>query len=260
MTLGISHLLALSGFHLGVLSALLYFLFRPLYRFLQNRFFPYRSYTRDAFFFVALSLLGYLLFVDSPPSLLRAFIMLLVGFYLYDRGYKVISLQTLLLSILLLLAFFPRLFFSLGFWLSISGVYTIFLYFHSFQPKGRFTEYLLLPLWIYVMMLPLSLYLFENFSLYHPLSTLWTLLFTLFYPLSILLHLFGFGDLFDPLLLELFLLGEEGLQLSYPLWIFCIYIATALLALHFRSTLWLSFIIALCLFGYASFEVFASLK
>jgi len=127
-SLGISHLLAISGFHLGVLATLLYFLFKPPYRFLQERYFPYRSYKLDSFIFIASTLLAYLLFLDAPPSLVRAYGMLLVGFVLYDRGIKIISMQTLFITLILLLSLFPRLFFALGFWLSMAGVFYIFLF------------------------------------------------------------------------------------------------------------------------------------
>ncbi|MCB5267736.1 MAG: ComEC/Rec2 family competence protein, partial [Candidatus Cloacimonetes bacterium] len=83
-----SHLLAISGFHLGVLSTVLFFLVRPMYRLFQKRYFPYAHANRDTFIFVACCLLLYMLFLGTPPSLLRAFGMLVVGFVLYDRGYE----------------------------------------------------------------------------------------------------------------------------------------------------------------------------
>ena len=64
-TLGVSHLLAISGFHLGVLSTLLFFLFKIPYKFFQNRYFPFRSYRLDSFIIISLLLLTYLLFLDS---------------------------------------------------------------------------------------------------------------------------------------------------------------------------------------------------
>jgi len=195
--LGISHLIAISGFHLGVLSALLYFVLKYPYKFLQGRYFPFRSYSRDSFVLISFILLLYLLFLQSPPSLLRAFMMLLVGFFFYDRGMKVLSMQTLGVSVLLLLALFPRLFFSLGFWLSVGGVFYIFLFLTQFKDITKKWSYTLLPLWIYLMMLPYSLAIFANFSLYHPLSIVWTSLFVFFYPLSLFLHLIGVGSLLD---------------------------------------------------------------
>ena len=196
-TLGVSHLIAISGFHLGVLSALLFFLIKYPYKFLQNRYFPYRSYKRDSFFLIIFVLLAYLLFLDSPPSLLRAFAMLVIGFILYDRGIEIISMQTLSVSILLLLALFPKLIFALGFWLSVGGVFYIFLFLIHFKKLSYWWQFFLLPVWIYLMMLPYSLGIFGNFSLVHPLSILWTSLFVIFYPLALLLHLAGAGDLLD---------------------------------------------------------------
>jgi competence protein ComEC len=129
--------------------------------------------------------------------------MLVVGFVLYERGFKIISMQTLFLTAVLILSFFPRLFFSLGFWLSVGGVYYIYLFLLYFKNLGKIYQFILLPVWVYLMMLPHSLFIFENFSLWHPLSIIWSILFSIFYPLSILLHIFGIGDLFDNLLIQL---------------------------------------------------------
>jgi len=211
--LGVSHLIAISGFHLGILTALLFFLIKYPYKFLQNRYFPYRSYKIDSFIIISLFLLNYLLFLDSPPSLLRAFVMLLIGFVLYDRGIKVVSMQTLLLSLIIILALFPRLFFSIGFWLSVSGVFYIFLFLIHFQYLSKLKQFLLLPLWIYFCMLPYSLIIFGAFSIYHPLSILWTSLFTLFYPISILLHIFELGNLLDNILIFLMQLQIESVTI-----------------------------------------------
>ncbi|WP_324172210.1 ComEC/Rec2 family competence protein [Sulfurimonas sp.] len=219
-TLGVSHLLAISGFHLGVLSALLFFLFRPIYTFFQNIYFPYTNSKTHLFILVASFLFFYLLFLDYPPSLLRSFVMLLVGFTLFDRGIKIISMQTLALTIILILSFAPKLFFALGFWLSVSGVFYIFLFLIHFKHLSKIWQFILVPFWVYLLMLPFSLSIFGNFSIYHPLSILWTSLFSIFYPLSIVLHLVSQGDIFDPLLLNLINLsnGNEPIHLSI-IWI-----------------------------------------
>jgi competence protein ComEC len=137
-SLGVSHLLAISGFHLGVLSGLLLLLFKYPYQILQNRYFPYRNSKVDIFIAIVGVLFTYLIFLDSPPSLVRAFFMLIIGFILYDRGIKIISMQTLFLTIIILISFFPRLVFSLGFWLSVSGVFYIFLALIYFKNLAKY--------------------------------------------------------------------------------------------------------------------------
>ncbi|MDY0116463.1 MAG: ComEC/Rec2 family competence protein [Sulfurimonadaceae bacterium] len=253
-TLGISHLLAISGFHLGVLSAVLFFLLRPLYRFFQKRYFPFSHANRDTFLIAACILLGYMLFLDVPPSLLRAFGMLVVGFILHDRGYKIVSMQTLFATVLLLLSLFPTLFFALGFWLSSLGVFYIFLFLIYFKSKSKLWQFVVLPFWVYVMMVPVTLFVFGNFSLYHPLSILWTTLFTLFYPLSIVLHLLGFGSIFDGLLEMLLDLGKEAEMILLSGWIFAIHLALSMWSVYSKKALYALMLFTCIILSYVLFE------
>lgn len=250
-SLGISHLIAISGFHLGVLSALLFFLFKYPYKFFQNRYFPYRSYKLDSFIVISLLLLSYLLFLDSPPSLLRAFAMLIIGFFLYDRGIKIISFLTLFLTVVLLISFFPRLLFSIGFWLSVSGVFYIFLFLIHFKHLARIWQFVLVPFWVYLLMLPYSIVIFGNFSIYHPLSILWTTLFTLFYPLSILLHLIHIGDFFDTALIALIELNTPQIQVDLDWKWIILYVTLSVAAAYRRGFLTLLFGFALTVFVYS---------
>ena len=199
---GVSHLFAISGFHLGILSAILFLILKFPYNFLQNRFFPYRSAKRDILIFTISILLIYTIFLDSPPSLLRAFTMLVIGTFLYDRAIKIISFQTLFLTIFLLLALFLRLFFNLGFWLSVSGVSSIFLFLIIFKNRGKSFIFFILPIWVYITMPPISIYLFDNFSIIHPLSIILTMLFSIFYPITLFLHLIGYGNSLDFVILS----------------------------------------------------------
>ena len=254
-TLGISHLVAISGFHLGVLSALLFFLFKYPYKFFQNRYFPFRSYKRDSFVFITIVLLLYLLFLDSPPSLLRAFAMLVIGFILYDRGIKIVSMQTLLLTVILLISFFPRLLFSIGFLLSISGVYYIFLFLIHFKELSKVWQFILIPFWVYLLMLPYSVVIFGNFSIYHPLSIIWTSIFTLFYPLSIFLHLINQGNLLDSTLNSLLHLnaGEIRIVLGWK-WLL-VHIALSFVSIYKKSALYLTLGFAFFIFIYSVYYV-----
>ncbi|MEA3228065.1 MAG: ComEC/Rec2 family competence protein [Campylobacterota bacterium] len=255
-SLGVSHLLAISGFHLGVLSTLLFFLIKYPYKFLQNRYFPYRNSTMDIFIIVAVVELLYLLFLDSPASLLRAFTMLIIGFVLYDRGLKIISMQTLSLTILIILTFAPRLFFSLGFWLSVAGVFYIFLFLIHFKQLHKVWQFILVPLWVYLMMLPLSLYLFGSFSLYHPLSILWTSLFTLFYPLSIFLHLFGFATLLDSSLIWLLHLHKESINIVLDFYLLVGFLGVSLIGVFYKRAIWVLILYSSFIFTYALFNLY----
>ena len=250
-TLGVSHLLAISGFHLGVLSALLFFFLKPIYSFFQNRYFPYRNSKFDLFVLVILILLAYLLFLDSPPSLLRAFSMLVVGFVLYDRGVEIVSMQTLFLTVVLLLSFFPKLLFALGFWLSVSGVFYIFLFLIHFKHVSKIWQFILVPFWVYFLMLPFSLAIFGNFSIYHPLSIIWTSLFTIFYPLSIALHVAGYGELFDTLLKAFILLGQNSLHVELSMKILYLHVAISLVAIKYKKMLWVLLVLDGSIFIYA---------
>ncbi len=253
-TLGVSHLLAISGFHLGVLSGVLFFLLKYPYKILQNRYFPYRNFKIDIFIVIAIVLLFYLLFLDSPPSLMRAYWMLIIGFVLYDRGITIISMQTLLLSIILLLAFFPKLFFALGFWLSVCGVFYIFLFLIHFKHLSKIWQFVLVPFWVYLLMLPYSLAIFESFSIYHPLSIIWTSLFSIFYPLSIVLHIIGLGSAFDSILESFISLGEYKTLVALPFkWLF-VHILLSLLSIHKKLFLWMLLLFNILIFIFAIYK------
>lgn len=242
--LGVSHLLAISGFHLGVLSFILFTLLRFPYVQMQKYFFPYRHRNRDLFFIVALILGAYLLFLGDVASLLRAYAMLLVGYVLHDRGMKIVSMQTLFVTLVLLLSLWPRLFFAMGFWLSVGGVYFIFLYLRYFSELSKFITFIAVPVWVYVMMTPISLVLFGNYSLYHPLSIIWSILFTLFYPLALFLHLLGYGDSIDNIL-HFFLAGElAGEHFTFALFWLVPYVLLALGALYSKRILYLLLLVA----------------
>lgn len=235
--LGVSHLLAISGFHLGVLSLVLFFLFQRPYRWMQARWFPYRHRNRDLFVFVGVVLGSYLLLLGGVASLLRAYAMMIVGYILHDRGFRIISMQTLFITLLILLALWPRLFFSLGFWLSVTGVYFIFLYLHHFKEIAKRWTFVLLPLWVYLMMVPISLVLFSNYSLWHTSSVLFSILFTVFYPVTLFLHLIGAGHLLDPLLAYYLSFDLEIVQLGITKWWLILYALLSMAAYFYKVLL-----------------------
>lgn len=89
--LGVSHLVALSGFHLGILWGLVYGLFMLIYKPFQQRFFPYRHALLDMGVLTMGVLGAYLYFVGFPPSLLRSYAMAFAGWMFILMGIELIS-------------------------------------------------------------------------------------------------------------------------------------------------------------------------
>lgn len=235
--MGLSHILSISGYHFGILSLIAFFFLRPVYRWFQNRYFPYRHGNRDLFFIVLGMLFFYLWALEFIPPMVRSFGMLAVGYFLYDRGIKIVSFQTLLIALGLLLAFFPKLFFSLGFWFSSFGVLSIFIFVRYYEHWKPWQIFLALHLWCYLVMLPISLAIFGSFGFWHIGSIPLALLFNLYYPAVLALHLTPWGDLLDPYLMELFNAGDIH-TVSIPMWSGVLSIVLAMLAMRFKIAFW----------------------
>ncbi len=239
--LGINHLLALSGFHMGFLWLIVYTAISLLYKPLQRRFFPWRHRLLDVGA-LTIGILGfYLLFTGIPPSLLRAYAMVVVGWAALLFGVELLSFSFLAVCVVMLLALFPAMLLSIGFWLSVSGVFFIYLFLKWTEGWPKWSLFLLLNLWVYFAMLPVVHLLFETFSLYQLLSIPLTLAFTLFYPLSIFLHLIGYGALADGWLVALLQWPAPDHSVAFltPLWLFGIYLTLSLLSVVSRVALYL---------------------
>ncbi|RUM65754.1 MAG: ComEC/Rec2 family competence protein [Sulfurospirillum sp.] len=232
--LGISHLIAISGFHLGVLFAILYFLFRYPYYQLQNRYFPYRNMRFDLTMVILAILFAYLWMLDFIPSLLRSFVMLAYGFFLFHRHFKILSFEVLFVTVVTILVIFPSFLFSIGFWFSVAGVFYIYLFLHHFSHLKAWQIVILLNIWVYLLMIPVVHYFFTTFSWYQLCSPLLSILFVIFYPLEMLLHLIGQGDLLDGMLLKLLHLRAQIYHFQTPLWYLVLYIFLSLVAVRYR--------------------------
>lgn len=235
--MGLSHILSISGYHFGILSIIAYFLLRPPYRWMHNRYFPYRHGNRDLFFIVLGLLFSYLWALEFIPPMIRSFGMIAVGYWLYDRGIKVVSMQTLFITLGLLLAFFPKLFFSLGFWFSSFGVLSIFIFVRYYLHWKPWQIFLALHVWCYLVMLPISLAIFGTFGLWHIGSIPLALLFNLYYPAVLALHFTPWGDIFDPYLIALFDSGVVH-KIVIPLWMGILSIMLALAAMKWKQAFW----------------------
>ncbi len=234
--LGVSHLVALSGFHLGILWGLVYGLLILIYRPLQQRSFPYRHALLDVGLLTVLILGLYLWFVDFPPSLVRSYAMLLVGWVVILLGIELLSFTFLTTVVLTLIVLFPSLLVSLSFWLSVSGVFYIFLLLQYAKNYDKWMITLLfIPIGIFMLMLPVVHHIFGMTSAYQLLSPLLSLFFIPFYPLVMVLHLLGLGGVLDAVLLGLFSLPKESVENLLPLWAMLGYIGLSLGAIWSRK-------------------------
>jgi len=247
-SLGISHLIALSGFHLAILSGVLFFILRLVYRPLQQKFFPYRFDLYDIGFIVLVILAWYVWFVDSPPSLIRSYMMMFVGWVLLVLGMELISFTFLSTIILALLVIFPKLLLSLAFWFSVSGVFYIFLLLLYFSHINKYLMTLLISFGIFILMLPIVHLVFPVVSPLQLTSPFLSLLFTIFYPLSMGVHLFGMGDIFDLLLLKLFTLKSSEYEFTLSLGYGMAYLLLSSFSVYYKRLFYLLFLVAFLFF------------
>ncbi len=238
--LGISHLVALSGFHLGILWGLVYGMLYLIYRPFQQKFFPYRHALADVGTVTVFILGIYLWFVDFPPSLVRSYAMVVVGWMVLLLGIELLSFGFLATVALFLLVLFPSLSVSLAFWLSIAGVFYIFLLLHYGRYLNKWViSFLLIPFGIFLLMLPVVHTVFPLTNTFQLLSPFLSLLFIPFYPVVILLHLLGAGGVLDGGLQWLFALPQKSSEVLLPLWVLVLYLGISAGAVWSRTLFYL---------------------
>lgn len=160
---GASHLLALSGMHLGILYGLLYFFFIHRMRYSRWKWLTLLP--------TLLCIWGYAFLAGLPISLVRASIMLSFITIASLSQSQHSSLHILALSALLILIYAPEELFSISFQLSFVATFFILVLYrpvaNAFYHKTR--NYVL---WIFVMSLiaqlgtmPLTIYYFHSLPL-----------------------------------------------------------------------------------------------
>lgn len=225
---GISHLIAISGFHLGVLFGILYFILAYPYRFFQDRYFPYRNRKFDLSIIVMAILFLYLYFLGFVPSLVRSYVMMLLLFILYDRFVKILSFEVLFVTVLLIISFIPSFIFSIGFWFSVLGVFYIYMFLIYFKHLKPWKMALLLNLWVFVMMIPVVHLFFDKFTWLQLLSPPLSIAFVVFYPLELFLHMIGQGGLLDSYIVTLFEQNPTVYYMTTPIWFFVLFMSGSL--------------------------------
>lgn len=243
---GIAHLIAISGYHIGIIFAILFFLLKFCYLPLQKRYFPYRSREFDLSVLIFGFLVWYLFLLDFAPSYLRSLIMSLLLFFFAIRNIKIISFGTLFLTIIIAIALFPSLIFSVGFYFSCMGVLYIYLYISYFWGKfNKFVDVILLNLYIFFAMNIPVYYFFSSLSFTQIAVVPLGFVFLLFYPLSVALHLVGAGDLLDSFLLDFLNFKVQKFVVVIPFYLFIISNLVSILAIR-----WKFFAITACAIGF----------
>ncbi len=247
IVLGVSHLIALSGFNLSILWGVIYGVLWLFYRPLQQRYFPYR-YALFDLGLAAIVFLGiYVYMTDFSPSLIRAYLMVVMGWGILLAGLELVSFSFLALVGALILVVFPSLILSLSFWFSMVGVFYIFLILHyNKETNKHLIAWLFIPLGVFAFMQPVVHGFFGATSVYQLLSIPLELLYVIFYPATMALHLFGFGGVLDNALLALFTFPpQETIDSLLPWWVLGGYIVLSLGAIKYKYLFWTLCVIAL---------------
>ena len=235
---GISHLIALSGFHLGVLSFVIYWIFYFPYTYLHKKYFLYRNKKYDLLLVSISFLFFYLILTNVVPSLLRAFVMFVFAIFLLRYNIKLFSYTTLFIVFLIVISLFPKYFFSLGFWFSIIAVFYIFLFLQYFSKLNKYLQIVLFNLWMFLIFNPIVHFYFPQTSYEQFLSPLITILFTFFYPFEIFAHIFDFAIYFDGFIKKFLYWDMYVYNVETPFYFLIVYLMFSLASIFYKKAFW----------------------
>lgn len=221
---GISHVIALSGFHLAVLSFTIYWVLYFPYSFFHQRYFSYRNKKYDLILISLVFLFYYLILTDIIPSLLRAFVMLVLTIYFLRSNIKIVSYINLFYTFLIVIALFPKFLFSLGFWFSIIAVFYIFLFIQYFKNLNKYFQIIFFNVWMFLVFNPIVHFYFPQTTYEQFLSIIINILFAIFYVFEIVAHIFGFAIYFDGFIKDFLSYEMNVFIVKTPFYFLVIYI------------------------------------
>lgn len=173
---GASHLLAVSGLHVGIIFMAISLLFRPFKR--------YKNVQKWGQIIVILLLWMYAFLCGLPPSIIRAVTMFSIGALGIITGQQNYSINNVCFTAFIMLLYNPNYLLDMGFQLSFSAVIGILLYVESrrsqVKSQCKITNRLLtwvkdmcgISLVAQLATLPLILYYFGTFPTYFLLTNL----------------------------------------------------------------------------------------
>lgn len=225
---GISHVIALSGFHLAVLSFTIYWILYFPYSFFHQRYFSYRNKKFDLILISLIFLFYYLILTDIIPSLLRAFVMLVITIYFLRSNIKIVSYTNLFFTFLIVVALFPKFLFSLGFWFSIIAVFYIFLFIQYFKNLNKYFQIIFFDFWMFLVFNPIVHFYFPQTTYEQFLSIPINILFAIFYVFEIIAHIFGFAIYFDGFIKDFLSYQMNVFNVETPFYFLLIYMIFSL--------------------------------
>lgn len=232
---GIAHIVSISGFHIGIIFGVIFLCVSPIYFWFQSRYFPWRDRKIDITNAVLLFLLIYLVILELTPSFLRSVGMCILGYFLLLRNIKILNFTTLFLTILLLVAIFPSLLFSIGFYFSSLGVLFIFIYLHHFSRYfGLFGNIFWLNIFVFLAMNIPVYFFFPTITIQQISVMPLGYVFVVFYPLSVVLHIINLGGILDVPLLNFLNFALPNYQTQIPFWLFLFANFCAVLGVRFK--------------------------
>lgn len=198
--LGISHLIAVSGFHIGLIFTGMTFILKKF----SNKRISTNISLIISFIYISI--------IDFPISSIRAFLMILIlnlGIILEKR----IDTANILGFVgVLILIFNPQMIYNLGFILSFTGVLSILFFSNQISTKNKIMKNLSLIIGIFLGTTPININHFNYFSISSIVSNIIAVL-----PFSIALYTSIIGILIFPLTKELsklsFLISNEAIDI-----------------------------------------------
>lgn len=169
---GTSHLLAISGLHVGLVAGLIFLLVRRIWGWLPALAIRWPS-IKAAALAALLGAAGYALLAGLALPTRRAFIMIAVATLAVLWQRPVASSRVLALALLAVLILEPTAPLHGGFWLSFGAVATI-LYYVPARSQNNLTllQWIGLQLAIFLALLPITLMLFQQMTLLSPVANL----------------------------------------------------------------------------------------
>jgi competence protein ComEC len=169
---GTSHLVAISGLHLGIVAGFAFFIGRWLWS-LSSTLCLRLPAQQAGRLFSLVAALAFALLAGLQPPILRALLMLLFAAVALWSGRVGRVSQALALALFVILLFDPLAALRPGLWLSFAAVASIFyVMMNRLQLRGWLIGLLLMQLMLSVALAPMTLYFFQGMSWVSPLVNL----------------------------------------------------------------------------------------